>query len=212
MTYRQSIWGYSNGIVVFALSAFFWLSLGLGMGVRLVAPARSRTLVPILAVVNLAVFLGLLVSAIHLRRKARGFRLSEARTGDAATQRETAEIIRGLRWIYLFEAAAVALVGVLCAVYTRSAWPWIGLAIGLHFIPLASVLRVPFYVITGLVGMAVSVSALLMETGPVQSVVLGYGMGTSAAITAVYLALTAERVAQRFSGAPIEVRTNVARS
>jgi hypothetical protein len=203
MTFRQSIWGYSNGIVVFALSAYFWLSLGLGLGVRLVAPAGSGALVPILAIINLAVFLGLLVGAVRLRRRARGFRLSEARTGDAATQRETSEIIRGLRRVYLFEAAAFALIGVLCAVYAQNAWPWVGLAIGLHFIPLASVLRVPFYVITGLVGTAVSVAALLMETGPVQTVLLGYGMGMSAAITGLYLVLTAERAAQRFGGAPI---------
>ena len=202
MTYRQSIWGYSNGIVVFALSAYFWLSVGLGLGVRPVAPAASRTLIPILAVINLAVFLGLLVTALRLRRKARGFRLSEARNGDMATQRETAEIIRGLRWVYLFEAAALALAGVLCAVYARSPWPWIGLVLGLHFIPLASVLRVPFYVITGLIGTALSIYALLMETGPVQTVVVGYGMGTTAVITAVYLAVTAERAAQRFSGSP----------
>jgi len=213
VTYRQSIWGYSNGILVFALATYFWLSLGLGLGLRLVASRGTRAFVPLLAVVNLVVFLALVVSAVRLRRRARGFRLAEARAGDPATRRETEAISRGLRRVYLFEIAAVGLIGVLCAVSARDPWPWISLVIGLHFIPLASVLRVPFYTITGLSGTAVSIAALLMDAGPVQTVVLGYGMGLSAAITGVYLVLTAERAAQRFGGGPIlsstDARLNV---
>ena len=54
MTYRQSVWGHANGVTVFALGTFFWCTLGLGMGVRLIAPtAWLGVLMPVLAIGNL---------------------------------------------------------------------------------------------------------------------------------------------------------------
>jgi hypothetical protein len=82
MTYRQWMWGRATGVTVFALGTFVWCSLGLGLGVRLIAPSLwLRVLMPVLSIANLTAFLTLLVLAFRLRRRARGFRLAEALSG-----------------------------------------------------------------------------------------------------------------------------------
>ena len=73
MTYRQSVWGHANGVTVFALGTFFWSSLGLGMGVRLIAPAAwLGVLMPVLSIANLVGFVTLLVIGVRLRRRQEG--------------------------------------------------------------------------------------------------------------------------------------------
>ena len=77
MTYRQSVWGHANGVTVFALGTFFWCTLGLGMGVRLIAPtAWLVVLMPVLSIGNLAACVTLLVIGVRLRRRARGLMVS----------------------------------------------------------------------------------------------------------------------------------------
>ena len=74
MTYRQWIWGVSNGVLVLAFSGFVWVSLGLGVGFH---PAARRvglaSMFPALAIVNLTLFVVLVLAGIRLRRKASGF-------------------------------------------------------------------------------------------------------------------------------------------
>ena len=144
MTYRQSVWGHANGVTVFALGTFFWCTLGLGMGVRLIAPtAWLGVLMPVLAIGNLGAGVTLLVIGVRLRRRARGFRLAEALSGDPHTRQETRGLIRGLRQVVIAEAVAIALIGFLCYRTGRAPWPWIGLALALHFLPLAHLFRIP---------------------------------------------------------------------
>jgi hypothetical protein len=202
MTYRQSVWGLSNGITVLAVSGLFWLSLGLGLGVRLVVSAENRAwLFPILALVNPALFIVLLVVAFRLRRKAKGFRLSEVRDGDEAARRETRRITQGFFYVGLIQALLAALVGFLCSYFQRPelAWPWIALVLGVHFIPIAWLLHVRAYYMTGLASTLVAVAAIAVLEGPHRTLFLGYGMGVVAWLSAAYVGWNAEGLAQELT-------------
>ena len=202
MTYQQSVWGHANGVTVFALGTFFWCTLGLGMGVRLIAPtAWLGVLMPVLSIGNLAACVTLLVIGVRLRRRARGFRLAEALSGDPHIQQETRRLIRGLRQVVIAEAVAIALIGFLCYRTGRAPWPWIGLALALHFVPFAPLFRIPLYFVTGAVATLVALVALVMPDGPAQTLVLGYGMGATMCVSGLWLGLTAERTSQRVSEA-----------
>ncbi len=203
MTYRQSVWGHANGVTVFALGTFFWCTLGLGMGVRLIAPtAWLGVLMPMLSIGNLAASVPLLVIGVRLRRRARGFRLAEALSGDPHIRQETRRLIRGLRQVVIAEAVVIALIGFLCFRTGRAPWPWIGLALALHFLPFAPLFRIPLYFVTGAVATLVALVALVMPDGPAQTLVLGYGMGATMCVSGLWLGLTAERTSQRVSEAP----------
>ena len=202
MTYQQSVWGHANGVTVFALGTFFWCTLGLGMGVRLIAPtAWLGVLMPVLSIGNLAACVTLLVIGVRLRRRARGFRLAEALSGDPHIQQETRRLIRGLRQVVIAEAVAIALIGFLCYRTGRAPWPWIGLALALHFLPFAPMFRIPLYFVTGAVATLVALVALVMPDGPAQTLVLGYGMGATMCVSGLWLGLTAERTSLRVSEA-----------
>ena len=202
MTYQQSVWGHANGVTVFALGTFFWCTLGLGMGVRLIAPTTwLGVLMPVLSILNLAACVTLLVIGVRLRRRARGFRLAEALSGDPHIQQETRRLIRGLRQVVIAEAVAIALIGFLCYRTGRAPWPWIGLALALHFVPFAPLFRIPLYFVTGAVATLVALVALVMPDGPAQTLVLGYGMGATMCVSGLWLGLTAERTSQRVSEA-----------
>jgi hypothetical protein len=82
MTYRQVVWGLSNGVFVLTLGGFFWASLGLGLGLRLLGPGSGSTFAfPLLAIVNPVVVVGLLIAGVRLRRRATGFKMAEACRG-----------------------------------------------------------------------------------------------------------------------------------
>jgi len=198
MTYGQSVWGHANGVTVFALGTFFWCTLGLGMGVRLIAPAAwLGVLMPMLSIGNLVAFVTLLVIAVRLRRRAGGFRLAEALSGDPRIRQETRGLIRGLRQVVIAEAIAIALIGFLCYRTGRAPWPWIGLALALHFLPFAPLFRIPLFFVTSAVGTLVALVALVMADGPAQTLVLGYGMGATMLMSGLWLGLTAERTSLR---------------
>ncbi len=204
MTERQWIWGLSNGVLVLALSGFVWVSLGLGVGFHPAATAVGlASLFPLLAVANLAVFVLLLKAGIRLRRKADGFRLSDLRREDP----ETGRIVQGLRWVLAGEGVLIAMAGFWSFRLQRGdlAWPWIGLVLGIHFLPLAWLFGVRVYYATGIASSVVALVALAMIEEPPRMLVLGYGMGLVAWCSCVYLVRNGDRIGNQF-------RTNGARS
>ncbi len=204
MTYRQVVWGLSNGVFVLTLGGLFWASLGLGLGLRLLGPPAGWTfLFPLLAILNPIVAVGLLIAAVRLRRRATGFRLSEVWAGDLATQEETKHIVRAFRWVGLAQSILIALVGFLSHRFQRPdlAWPAIGLILGVHFLPLARILRAPVYYVTGLASTAVALLALAVLDGAQQTLFLGYGMALTDWLTAAYVVTHVEALAERWSGA-----------
>ena len=136
MTNGQVLWGLSNGVLVFAIAGAFWFGMALG------PTAFAIGVVPWLAV--LAVMVGgtatLVRAALRLRRRS-GFRTSDLRRTDPDTRR----IITGFRIVGLLEGTLVAAAVLLCRHFERLdlVWPAVGVAVSLHFLPLARLLNVP---------------------------------------------------------------------
>jgi hypothetical protein len=190
MPIGQFLWGLSTGVTVLGIAGAFWLGLGLGPA------ARAIGLVPWLTV--LAAMLGgvaaFLVSASRLRRRS-GFRASNLQRKNPQTQR----IIIGFWTVGLIEAMLVGTAILLCLHFKREdlMWPAIGVAVSLHFAPLARLFKVSEYYVTGAVGTLVSIMALVAPLGPSRLVWLGAGMSAIMWISAMYLVHSADAIATR---------------
>ena len=190
MNTGQYLWGFSNGVLVFAVSGAFWVGLGLG-------PASYRIGVVPWAVVLAGMVGGAAVfvrSALRLKRRS-GFRTSDLRRADPETRR----IIIGFRIVGLIETALVGMAVVVCLLLARPdlIWPAIGVAVSIHFLPLAWLLRVPAYYVTSAAGVLVSVTVIVAPLGPSRLVWLGAGMCVVMWASAVYLIYSADAIAAR---------------
>ena len=201
MTYRQAIWGLSNGLVILALGGFFWLTLGLGLGLRLMAKAAAHPwLFPLLALLNPMVLV-LLVAASRVRRRAAGFRFADIRDRAGVISAENRRLLQRFRFVLLLEIFAIAVGGLICFYLRRSdlVLPVVGLILGVHFVPLGWVFGIRAYFVTGIVSTAVAVLALLWLEDPTRTFALGLGMGATAWLTGLYLAQSADRIARRLA-------------
>lgn len=190
MTTGQFLWGLSSGVLVCAISGAFWLGLGLG------PTAWALGVIPWLTV--LAAMVGgasaFTRAALRLRRRS-GFQASDLRRGDPQTR----SIIRGFRLVGVIEVALVGAAVWLCLHFGRQdlIWPAIGVAVSLHFAPLARLLRVPAYYVTAVVGTLVSISTLVSPLGLSRLVWLGAGMSAVMWTSALYLVRGADAIAMR---------------
>jgi hypothetical protein len=152
--------------------------------------------VPWLAV--LAVMVGgaatLVRAALRLRQRS-GFRTSDLRRTDPETRR----IITGFRLVGVLELALVATAVLLCRHFGRLdlVWPSVGVAVSLHFLPLARLLNVPAYYVTAVAGALVSFAALVGPFGPSRILWLGAGMSAVMWTSALYVVYQADTIAAR---------------
>jgi hypothetical protein len=187
---RRHLWGLSNGIVVLACAGLFWFLMA-GWGGRLLVASRPGEWIPVMLV--LALIFGMLIAgASRLRRRA-GFDLAALRASAhlADAQRQ----MRAFGRINAAEGVANVL-AVSWAVYVHRAelvWPLIGFFVGIHFIPLATVFRVPAYRVLGALASLAAISAFFVVP-PAHLVVLGVGTGLAEWGTAVYLLNSADRL------------------
>src|SRR5579872_6845232 len=86
LSYRQFMWGLSNGIFVLAVAGAFWFALAAW------AAAWSLAIVPIAVV---TVILG--YGARRVRRQASGFQIKEAQNGSDVERARTRRIQVGFR-------------------------------------------------------------------------------------------------------------------
>lgn len=190
MTTGQVLWGLSNGVLVFAIAGAFWLGMAFGPAAWAIGVA------PWLVV--LAVMIGgaaaLMRAAVRLRRRS-GFRASGLRRADPDTRR----IITGFRIVGLLEGTLVAGAVLLCRHFGRLdlVWPAVGVAVSLHFLPLARLLNVPAYYVTAVVGTLVSLTALIAPFGSSRLLWLGAGMSVVMWTSAIYVAYRADAIAAR---------------
>ena len=195
MTTGQVLWGLSNGVLVFAIAGAFWFGMALG------PVAFAIGVVPWLAVLAVMVggAAGLVRAALRLRRRS-GFRASDLRRTDPETRR----IITGFRIVGLLEATLVAAAVLLCRRFGRLdlVWPAIGVAVSLHFLPLARLLNVPAYYVTALAGALVSLAALVGPFGPSRLLWLGVGMSAVMWISAIHVVYRADIIAARSLTSP----------
>jgi len=201
MTYPQFIWGLSNGVTVLVFAGLFWFGLG-------GAFSSNRAFFPWPAIFIIVAFSGLLFAAAQLRRKARGFGIAELRHATDQQRAETANIVRGFRLTNVGQAILIGMSFYLCSRFGRMelAWPFVGLIVSLHFLPLARIFRVRTYYLTAVMGSLVSLFAIGGFSGH-RLMVVGLGMGVVLWASASYLVWTAERAARYALGHPVSEPT-----
>ncbi|MCC7009595.1 MAG: hypothetical protein IT184_12335 [Acidobacteria bacterium] len=192
MTYRQFVWGLSTGIGVLATAGAFWLILGVLRG--LPQAIRDPPVSIGFAVIVAGTLAILLKGIVKLRIKATGFNLAELRRTQTPSAR------RAMRRAFLLvNAGQFVATGSLVAASVSLGrpdfiWPLIGIVLGLHFLPLASLFRLRAYYVLGIAVACVSAIALLFDE-PARMLLLGTGVGGSLWMCAVYLLLNADAVA-----------------
>jgi hypothetical protein len=189
MSYRQFMWGLSNGVLVLTVAGGFWLGI-IGSIVQL-----PEILGPI-GIIGLVL---LLWGFVCLRRKSAGFSLAELKYGSEEQQSSLRQIRRGLRWVMLIET-------VLCSVAVGSVeyvhrldliWPSLGIAVSLHFLPLGRLFRVKCYYFTGITGAVVCLVAMVAFNAPSNALFAAAGMCLNMWGTAAWLLARSGKIAVR---------------
>ncbi len=192
MTDRQFLWWLSGGVSALALAGFFWFGVGLG------APAANAgwLVFGLSTIFQFGVGVGLLWLAARLRRRS-GFRASELRQRGAGEQRETRRIRAVFFWTTLGQALLIGLGVWWCVRANRREmiWPWIGLIVSLHLVPLARVFHVRAYYVTAVAGGIISVMALAAPGTFHNLAYFGGVMATITWLSAAYLLRNADRIA-----------------
>ena len=189
MSYRQFIWGLSNGVVALAMSGAFWFGMAAW-------PTKLSVFLALL-LLNGACFTAIITAAVRLRRKSNGFKLSELTHADESLRRQTRKIVLGFRWVNGVQVVLIWVSMSLCY-YLRHAelvWPFIALVVSLHFVPLAWLFRVKAYYMTGIAGAGVSLAVILGLGGSGRLVIQGLGMGLVVWMSACYLVWNADDIA-----------------
>ena len=189
MSYRQFMWGLSNGVLILTVAGGFWLGI-IGSIVH-----RAEILGP----VGISGIVLLLWGFVCLRRKSAGFSLAEMKNGTEEQRSSLRQIRQGFRWVMLIET-------VLCSVAVGSVeyfhrldliWPVLGIAVSLHFLPLGRLFRVKRYYFTGLAGMVVCLVAMVAFNAPANAVVAAAGMCLNMWGTAAWLLARSDQIAVR---------------
>jgi hypothetical protein len=183
------MWGLSNGVIVLAVSAGFW------MGLALWTLGRSTLLIgaaPILLFVGLLIWLG-----FRVRRLAPGFSRASLRAAPKGSS--THRIGVAFNLVGTGQALSVGLVGFICWKLQRFdlIWPLIGLVISLHFLPLGRIFRVRPYYVLGCLGAVVALASILVFSGSSRTVAVGLGLGLLIGSCAAYLVANAASLADK---------------
>jgi hypothetical protein len=189
MSYRQFIWGLSNGILVLTLAGGFWLGV-IGSIVK-----RPEVLGPIGAVGVIALLWGF----VSLRQKSTGFSLSEMKNGTPEQRQSLQRIRRGFRWIIVLEWVLSGTAVGVCEYLHRMdlIWPALGIAISLHFLPLGRLFRVRRYYFTGIVGTVACLIALVAFVSPTNTLFAASAMCLNMWGTAAWLLARSEEMARK---------------
>ena len=184
---EQFMWGLSNGVVVLAISAAFWIGLA--------AWTLGATVLPI-AAAPILVLGGLLIwQGLRVRRLSPGFSRASLRNAPKGSS------IRriGVRFnvVGTMQTLSIGVVGFICWKLSRTdlVWPLIGLVISLHFLPLGWIFNVRPYYVLGVLGTAVALASLLGFTASTRTVVVGLGLGLLISGCAIYLVANAAALA-----------------
>jgi hypothetical protein len=183
------MWGLSNGVFALAIAGAFWFGL---------AAWSARRLVFFLSTVLIAACsVAIVIAGVRIRRKARGFKLSELEHAGENQRRQARKIVVGFRWTNIGQMALIYSSIIFC-IYFRHVellWPLIGLIVSLHFFPLAWLFRMRPYYFTAVAGTGVSLASIWGLAGPGRLVFLGSGMGLVVWLTVAYVVCSAERIA-----------------
>lgn len=193
MTERHFLWGLSGGISVFAISGAFWLGLGF---TSVLTPRSNWRVWALVMGVQAAGCVALLWSASRLRRRS-GFAGADVRRGDEQQRAEARRMRAGFGWTTAGQTVLIGL-GVWWCVRTNAMdqiWPWIGLVVSVHLIPLARVFHVRAYYVTAGAGTVISLVALSRLLSPYVLATLGGGLAAVMWLSATYLVWSADKLA-----------------
>jgi ABC-type nickel/cobalt efflux system permease component RcnA len=192
MTERQFLWGLSGGVSVFAIAGAFWFGLAFS---SVLTPRTEWWVWSLSTGLQVGACAGLLWAGVRLRRRS-GFRASELRHRGAPQQGETRHLRVGFAWTTVGQTLLIAL-GVWWCVRTdrqEMIWPWIGLIVGLHLVPLARLFHVRAYYVSALAGSIISLVSFTGLTNPHNLAYLGGGMAAVMWLSAAYLVWNADRI------------------
>lgn len=177
-----------------ALSGFFWFGLGLAIP----ATHAGWLVFGISTAFQFGASFGLLILAARLRRRS-GFKASELRNGDADQRNDMRRMIAGFLWTTLGELFLIGMGVWWCLRANRRElmWPWMGLIVSLHFIPLARLLHVRVYYVTALAGSIISLVAIIGLRIPHNLAYLGGSMAAIMWLSAVYLVWNADDITSK---------------
>jgi hypothetical protein len=195
MTDRQYLWGLSGGAMVLAIAGTFWFGLGLS---RMLTPQTDWRVWTLVTLLQVGACAALLVAAFRLRRRS-GFSRAEFRRPDEPQRAENRRIRMWFGWATAGEGLLVAL-GVWWFVHTNAVeriWPWIGLVVSLHLIPLARVFRVRAYYAAGIAGSLISLVAFVELARPHALAYMSGGMAIVMWLSAAYVLSNADRITSR---------------
>ena len=191
---RRFMWGLSNGVLILGLAGCFWMGI---------AASRTDDFSTRLGLLDTAGVLASVLGFLRLRRKSEGFQLSEMKGGSAQDRRVLRQINAGFRKIVILETVLVSIAVGLIEYFHREdlLWPAIGLAVSLHFIPLARLFRVRTYYTTATLGVLVCLAGLA-RPAVADPVVVGFLMAIVMWGSAAWLVVRCEHIAS--AGAPAE--------
>jgi hypothetical protein len=192
---RRFAWGLSQGLVALAVAGSFWFLYGFFNGLT----RGSRGPLAIAgALAAAAAGAGSIATGARTVRRRAHFDPSLLRTSgyreDARRMMRRFAVTGGAQWI------ACATIGLVCSQVQRRdlIWPLIGVVVGLHFIPLGRLFKVPAYVVLGSMMATLSAVALIFPD-PVRSVLVGFGDCVLLWAAAWYLIATTSRRLARAS-------------
>ena len=200
-TYRQFMWGLSNGIMVLVLSGVFWFGLAVS-SVRARWPFYLGWEAPILAAAG-----SILAGAFRVRKRAMGFAASDIKRASGEQRVRSRKISLRFLWTIVGEVQTAWLFIFFSYAFERPdlVWPVIALAFSLHFFPLAHIFRVRLYYSLAAFGSIISLGTIMAPEASLSHAhrleILGIGMGTAVWITAAYAILKAGQLAREWEHA-----------
>ena len=199
MDRRLFLWGLANGATMLALAGAFWIGLGIGM----VAPKAHWVVSAFGTVVQLSGVVWLIRAARRLRRRS-GFQRSQLRQLEGFAQAQKRHIMKCMAWTTLGQALLIALLVWICVrVHAEQLiWSSIGAVVGLHLLPLGRLFHVRAYYATGIAAIVVSGVGLAASGSPYGVASLGLCMATVMWVSATYILMTADRIADRSCAEP----------
>jgi hypothetical protein len=191
---RLFLWGLSNGVTMLALGGAFWIGLGIGMLANLVHWAVAA----VGTVVQVGGTVWLIRSAARLRRRS-GFARSELRQFEGVARAQQRHIRRGMAWTTVGQSLLAALVVWICvrAHAEHLIWASIGVVVSLHFAPLGRLFHVRPYYGTAMAGTIACGAGFAVSASPYGVAALGLGMTAVMWISAGYVLMHADGIADR---------------
>jgi hypothetical protein len=198
---NQFIWGLSSGIRVLAIAGMGWFAIGVstsGVDVPWAAWATAAS-----------VSIALVAASQPMRRKAGGFSRADLKRLGPSERIETRAIMRQFVWVSLGEAVGFTIVLVACRALGRLELisSLIALVVGLHFIPLGFVFRVPTYVATGLLSSSVALVALLALSGWERFLFVGVGSAFVYWVSVLHILWNAKKIVTQAVRQPTTLST-----